>query len=420
MKRPIRMIAVAAAVALAISSCGSDDDGASTTAAPPAETTGAAEPTDTEAGSPPATEAPGEAPAESGYVDEVKALVQGGLNGLLYTSVEDKDATVSDLEPRTGWQGPAETPAPPADMRVAILICIAGTTCEEAAVASAEAAEALGWQVDLIEAQATPESYEEAMRQALANDVDGIITTAMPDVIVGAQLAEASERGIPTVGMSAVPVENAAAQYDVYVPARETLSAMMQAWYAIADSDGQAEAVYLWDTGYPHLQEALSASQRVLSECDSCSLRAEEARTTADFANPVAIGDTAKSLGQREGGPNTYMMTAYDLGIPAIVQATSEVGADVRISTKNAHPSSLELIAQGELMMDSGTSSEWVGYAAIDQLIRLMAGEEPIPYWEQGLPLRVFDSTNVPEGRVFDWLAEVDFKSEYLKLWGVS
>jgi ribose transport system substrate-binding protein len=350
----------------------------------------------------------------------IKAMIEAGKSGLLYYSGEDLEANPSDLVAKTGWQGPTSTPTPPAGKKVAIIICVRGSACETAAVGAAEAAEAIGWDYELIDAQATPASYEAAMRQALAGDFDGIITTAIPEPVISEQLQQANDRGIPVIGMAEIPTDGPGGKFSTHVPFRETLGAMLEAWYAIADSDGSAKATYLWDTGYPHLQEALDASLRVMAECPGCEVIGVETKTTAAFANPVEIAAAAASIAQRNAGENSYMMTAYDLGIPAIAESVQSVGGGVKIMTKNASAQAFDQIAKGSVLMDSGTSAVWAGYASIDQMIRILDGQEPLPWWEQGLPVHIFDKSNLPADGIFDWKSQIDFVAEYYKLWGVK
>ena len=346
-------------------------------------------------------------------------MVEQGQTQLLYFGGEDREATPAALVPWTGWVGPTSTPAPEAGKKLAIIICVKGSACEDAANAAAAAAQSIGWEVTLLDGQATPEGYEAAMRQALADNVDGIITTAMPEPIISEQLAEAEQRGIPTIALAEIPTDSPGGKYTTHVPFRETLGAMLESWYAIYDSQGAAKAAFLWDTGYPHLEEALDAAVAQMEKCTGCEIVATETKTTAAFANPVEIGQAASSLAQRFAGESSYLLTAYDLGVPAMAESVAAVGGGVKILTKNATPQSLDQIAKGTVLMDSGTSTEWAGYAAIDQMIRLFAGEDPVPWWEQGLPVRIFDASNVPADGKFDWRAEFDYVAEYEKLWGL-
>ena len=389
----VQKLALASVVALVLAGCGSgDDDDDSSSGGSGGDSAG------------------------SEQLAAISTMIEAGKEGLLYTEGPDEEATPETVTAKTGWQGPTSAPAPAKDKTIGILYCIGGTSCEDAGRAAGAAAEELGWKAVYVDGQATPQGYAEGFDTLLAQNVDAIITTAVPETVVADGIAKAHEQGVPVICVAEDPT-GAADAYDAYVPFRETLASMMQAWYAINDTEGEAEVAYIWDVGYPHLQNALDAMKSVLDECEGCEIVAEDTAETVVFADPVKIGEKASAIAQRYPDLD-YMLTAYDLGVPAIVQSMQSVGSEAKVTTKNARPSSLELLGNG-LTMDSGTSADYAGWAAIDNTIRLFADEEPLEYWEQGLPLHIFDASNT-DSPDYDWEAQVDFKTEYLKIWGVS
>jgi hypothetical protein len=88
------------------------------------------------------------------------------------------------------------------------------------------------------------------------------------------------------------------------------------------------------------------------------------------------------------------------------------------VLTKNGEQGSLELIAQGLVLHDAGSSSTWIGWAATDQLVRLFAGEEPLGPYDHGLGVHVFDESNLPPGNI--WEPPIEFRAEYRAIWGVD
>jgi hypothetical protein len=68
-----------------------------------------------------------------------------------------------------------------------------------------------------------------------------------------------------------------------------------------------------------------------------------------------------------------------------------------------------------------GYSVRWEGWAALDALNRLFAGEKPEGAgFESGMGAQLFDAkTNLPPaGERFD--SEVDFEAAYRKAWGLG
>lgn len=363
--------------------------------------------------------AAGTSSSTSPGVAAVQSMIAKGKAGLLYFDGEDAAATPDNLRSATGWQGPATAPKPATGKTIGVLYCVKGSTCEDVAGGVKNAAAALGWQTVLVDGKATPQGYADGMQTLLADKVDAIVTVAVPETVVANGIAAAHAKKVPVVGIAEDPT-GAANHYDAYIPLHETLGAMIEGWYAIAGTDGHARVATLWDVGYPHLDHALTALQAVIGTCSGCSIVDQETADTATFANPVSIGQKASSIVQRYPGKLDFLLTAYDLGLPAITQAVTASGGSVKVATKNGRASSLALIKQGSAAVDSGTSSDWAGWAMTDELVRLFAGQPTLPYWKEGLPVHIFDQTNVPSSGDYDWKAQVDYTAQYRKLWGIG
>ena len=78
----------------------------------------------------------------------------------------------------------------------------------------------------------------------------------------------------------------------------------------------------------------------------------------------------------------------------------------------------MDIIREGGVGVQAGvgTPARWEGFAGIDALLRLFAGD---PVAGSGIGLQVFDADhNLPaEGR---YVPPVDFESAYKKAWGVE
>jgi ribose transport system substrate-binding protein len=254
---------------------------------------------------------------------------------------------------------------------------------------------------------------------AIAKKPDGIITVALPATQVADKLAQARKTGIKTIGVAAIP-QGTRDEYDVYVQLLEAFTSQLEAWYAIADSNGTAKVVYLWDYGYPHLVQGAEESLAVMKKCRTCKVLEVYKRELATAADPVAMQKITTSLIQKYGKDLQYILTPYGFGVTPVIEATRAAGrSDIKVLSKNAEVLNLGQVAQGKQRADFGTAVDWAGYAAIDQIIRLFAGQKPLKPWQEGLSVRVFTKANAPKNGVVDWTKLVDFKTEYKRLWGV-
>jgi ribose transport system substrate-binding protein len=121
-----------------------------------------------------------------------------------------------------------------------------------------------------------------------------------------------------------------------------------------------------------------------------------------------------------------YVFPLYDamsqFVVPAI-QLGNGIGR-VKVATFNGTPGILRMIQTGDTVeMIVGENETHLGYAAMDQAMRLRTGVDPIADGDYGIPLRIFDDTNVDEtgtppeygvGYGDQW------RDGFLKAWGLS
>jgi len=72
----------------------------------------------------------------------------------------------------------------------------------------------------------------------------------------------------------------------------------------------------------------------------------------------------------------------------------------------------------------AGAPARWVGWAAIDELIRDLAGEEPV---DQGVGLQSIDKeNNIPketpyyDGNTENGIPTQDYEANFKKIWGIG
>ena len=359
-------------------------------------------------------------PVNDAYTQQAAELIKTGTNGMLYFEGAEKDITLDKIKAYKDWSGPTQSVKPAAGAKIDVIVCNIGTSCEEVGKKVQSIAQGLGWTAEILDGQGSPEGFQKAFSTAAANKPDAVITIAIPENQVADGIAELHKSSIPVVGVSAV-AEGGAESFDAHVSSRETFQAVLEVTKAIADSGGKAKAVFLWDVGYPHLVEALDTSRKVFEGCTGCQLLEVRERTLKQALDPIEMQNITTSLLQKYGNDLQYIFTPYGNGVESITAALQAAGrTDVKVMSKNAEPERLAAVAKGTQFADFGAVRGWNAYAAVDQVNRLLAKQEPLPDAEQGIPATVFDKTNAPADGKVDWDKYVNYAERYTQMWSAA
>jgi ribose transport system substrate-binding protein len=361
--------------------------------------------------------------AEDELVAKAKKLVGQAIEGLVATTNPKKpelELTIDDFQPVTGWVGPKTSAKAPEHKKVVAISCATvAPFCANVTQGAVEAAKALGWDATYIDGKGSIQGFVQAFETAINMKPDGIITMAIPESQLATYIAKAHAAGIKLVGASSIPekvsVENG--NYDAYVSVREDSNTLLQAWYTIADSNGKAKVTWMWDPGYPFLMTALDRSKKIIAQCSGCKVEEVGLRELEAAANPVRMQELGAGLLARNPDAD-YVLTAYGLNSHSIALAAKAMGRNVKVVVKNADPNNVAFVAQGELQAEVGASSNWGGWAAVDQLVRLLAGQPPLGIMEENQPEHIFVKSNAPADGVLDFQRIYDYKGKYLELWG--
>jgi ribose transport system substrate-binding protein len=120
-----------------------------------------------------------------------------------------------------------------------------------------------------------------------------------------------------------------------------------------------------------------------------------------------------------------YVFPLYDAMSQFVVPGIQLGGGirRVKVATFNGTPGILRMIQTGDTVeMVVGENEAHLGYAAMDQAMRLMTDVDPIGDGDYGIPLRVFDDSNVDETGVppkYDIGYGDEWRAGFLKAWGL-
>jgi ribose transport system substrate-binding protein len=361
--------------------------------------------------------------ADEQFVAKAKNLVNEAVTGLVATTNPTKpelELTIDDFKPVEGWVGPKTSAKAPEHKKIVAIACVTvAPFCDNVTKGAVEAATALGWEATYIDGKGSIQGFVQAFETAINMKPDGIVTMALPESQLATYIAKAHAAGIKLVGASSIPekVSVEHGNYDAYVSVREDSNSLLQAWYTVADSDGKAKVAWLWDPGFPFLVAALEREKKIIAECSECQAEEVGLRELSAAANPVRMQELGSGLLARNPDVD-YVLTPYGLNSHSIALAAKAAGRNIKVVAKNADPINVAFVAQGELQAEVGASSNWGGWAAMDQMVRLLAGQPPLQAMEENQPEHIFVKSNAPANGEFDFQKIYDYKGKYLELWG--
>ncbi|OZC80444.1 hypothetical protein CH274_14770 [Rhodococcus sp. 06-418-5] len=348
------------------------------------------------------------------------------------TSTQDLSsfqAVVDDaLAPVTDWTGPTETPTPPTDISIAVVVCSGSVSgCVRQADGVTQAGEALGWTVTRFDGKGDPVGQNQAMTQAINSGVDAIILAATDPVPLGGAIELAASRGIPVGAAGLGIAATDGVLFDV-APDYTLWGDQLGSWI-VTDSGGTANFLPTVDREFPSSPAIADAMVAAVDRCDECVVQDTQQFVVTDIGN--GLGQRIASALQAEPSID-YVSGAFDSAAADMVPAMGNTGLSDRVTLVSCvgAPQNLGFIRDGNIQAaDVVQDDVFLGYGAVDQMIRVLSGQ---PLWEtpgvtddrlrysQGAPSRLLTIDNVDEVTDQYWVAENGYVDRYLELWGVT
>lgn len=387
MKRPLRIRAAAVVLgvsALALAGCGVADTPAADT--PPADT-------------------PEESTPAASDVD--------------YAAIVD----VARAGFPTSWQGPTEPAAAPSGIKFAgIGSSAACSGCWAPVVGMENAAAALGWEFQSYDGQGDPAKQNAAFLSAIAWGADVIGASSVDPSQVQDGMQAAIDAGVLIVsGSSALSEPNTytyadgATEYEFDISPDYAQMGKDMADWIVNDSGGDAVVAVFGDWEFPSV---IANIEPLIAELDAVGI--EQYPMIKFTANQVSttLGPTVVGFLQSHPDVN-YIVSPHDPGAAAMVPAITQAGlADsVKVISIVGSQQNIDFIRNGEVQaVDEAYDNEYMGWAMIDQSIRLLNGQPLSQPVNENMPYILLDETNLPEPGS-NWVASFDYQSEYMTLW---
>lgn len=277
--------------------------------------------------------------------------------------------------------------------------------------------------------QGQPSQWIQGIESGIAQGVDAIVLEGSPDPqLLGPQIQAARNAGIPVISThlydSSFIDRALELNPDVaaFVPANHYQAGALMADYAIEHSGGAVNALFI---AADEVQPSAGIADAFVAELERICPDSCEAKVTnipiADWATKVP---TAVQTALISNPDLNYIVPVFDGMTPNIATGIAQVGrqSTVKIIAYNGTASVMQMIADENLVVaEIGEPLAWLGWANIDQVLRVLAGEPTLD--SENTPLRLFDSSNIAEAgdpvNQTDGYGDADFEAGYRELWGL-
>jgi ribose transport system substrate-binding protein len=325
--------------------------------------------------------------------------------------------------PLASFDGPSTSPGKPrAGQTLDVIYSVPAPNPLRGSQSVRNAAAAVGWSTRLINAQGTPQGYVNAVEEAIASKVNGIVLVDMPVPLLQSEIRKADAAGIVVVAVQPSLPEDAPApsKYGLfdYVTASHDQEGTLLADWLISHSPSGASVIRLTSPEFPDLDRESNAFASTLRAAGP------KFKVVAQVQSPVtdieggSQGVERLSAAMRQNPDANYMFILSENWVPIFLQAQKQISTSSVTALGSDGDTSVPLIKNGTKIVMVGPDTLTYGWYAVDALIRAFNHKPAIVYGK--LRVQLIDKTNAAAVKGSGVTATYDYAAAWKKLWGVS
>ncbi len=321
------------------------------------------------------------------------------------------------------WSGPTTAAKAPAGIKLAMISCSSTLHgCQSPVDGAQHAAAALGWQFQAYDGGGDPNKQNAAILNAIAWGANVIGLVAIDPNLVQSGVQAAKEKGVLVVsGSSALSEPNTYTYGANIIPFAFDVApdygqmGRDEADWIINDSGGKAVVAVYCDYEFP---SNIAHCEPLDKELQAAGIKTYPIIKFTSSTVGTTLGQD--TVGFLKSHPDVnYIYSPYDpaaaFQVPAIVNAG--LASKVKLVSILGDQQNLDFIRKGQVQVaDAAYDNEYMGYAMVDQSIRLLNKQPLSQPLGENMPYVLLDKSNLPAAGS-DWHAAFDYKSEFLKLW---
>lgn len=296
-------------------------------------------------------------------------------------------------------------------------------TCSAPAASMMEAAEAAGWDANLVDGKLNPEGFATAIRQAIAGGADVLVPVGIGCGAAAAAFQEAADAGVTIVGGGGVDdcdpkVWDSERLWLPDMPPFFNVFGELMADYAYGKNNGDVKAVVINSTTNVWGQWITDNFEAELDELgggDVLEVIDVADQETAD--NSYLQKVTSSLLANPDA--NTLIVPTDGYLVTGLAAAIEQSGMADQLTVIGAFGSegATDMIRAGQpgITATVALASAWEAWGSVDTAIRILNGQEAAYV---GQSIQAIDAEhNLPESGAYD--GSIDFRAKFLEAWGL-
>ncbi|MER5216185.1 substrate-binding domain-containing protein [Streptomyces sp. NPDC002838] len=290
-------------------------------------------------------------------------------------------------------------------------------SCKDLADFFTAAAEELGWTVNQIATQGTPESVQAAYEQALRDKPDAVVASGFPRAVYAKQLARLKAAGIPVIQSNADDVVGDGISLLKNGPKDVGIQGEMIASWVVSDSGAKADTVYFDLPAYTILKPVKDGfAAKYQQWCEGCALDSVDVPITA-----VGKDMPDRVVSYLRSHPKVthvvFSLGLLNVGVPAALKTAGITGKHLVVNVGDAQ--SYQYIQGGLTDGAMALNSHETAWLQADALARHFTGQSMDVDQKAVLPNMLVTKDNLPSADGDFPLVE-DYQAQFKALWGLS